>query len=395
MIAALFYSQSRTGRVAFILGLIAFFVLLKFSKRIELKFNLWIIVLVVFLALLVGIIGITPLISRMETLSNPLGEYYVRFVFIKDSLQVFKDFPFFGAGLGTFGDIAQKYKTLGDDFRYTFVHNEPIQLLVETGVFGFIFCFIFFSAIIRNIIITLIKRRNHFVFFTVLGGTLGLSVVIFSSLFDFIFHVPAVALLFLVILALLYRMVYINTQQSDLVPPAINIKLKFYLKIVILTVIFVALFSIGEVVISRYKAELIFDQVKEKKVSDRGVEGVIHYKKILDKFSEAIRLNPVNSKYFYAKANLFSQLAVDESLKSDLSALDDFGKPSDLLIKAKFYYGEAIRLSPTNADYHLKLGWVYKNIGDMKLAKEHFGKAVSLDPQNSRLREYVKLNIGE
>ena len=73
------------------------------------------------------------------------------------------------------------------------------------------------------------------------------------------------------------------------------------------------------------------------------------------------------------------------------------------LDKAMVKYQEAIRLEPTNAWYHLNLGWSYAQLSFMdsfnphiishssmdKLAQREFTLALTLDPKNPHITNYL------
>ena len=60
-------------------------------------------------------------------------------------------------------------------------------------------------------------------------------------------------------------------------------------------------------------------------------------------------------------------------------------------------YQKAINLEPSNAWYHLNLGWVYSEQGLNQLSHKEMSLAKILDPKNESIARYLsdweKLNI--
>lgn len=390
MIIALFCSLSRAAGMCFFLGLLLFFILIKI-KKIHKNSTKSFFILVAFITMLIVIIGVIPLTQRINTLMNPLVEYHDRFVMLLNSLHIAKDFPLVGTGLGTFAEIAPKYKTTSLAHDYIFVHNEVAQLFSETGIVGTILILIFIFFIFKEIYFIWLKRRNIFIVFIVMGGMIGLFLALVHSFFDFIFHTPSVLVLFFIIMGMIYRGVYINIDQIDNVSPRVlTIKVRSFLRVLFIFLTLSVVFYTGYLVITRYQAEAIFDKIKDQEIVEKGLPGVMRYMKLLRKIDNAIALNSIDSKYYYKKANVFVQLAFDDKMKDDLVNLDEFGTRAQLLDKAEQLYIKAITFNPTKADYHLKLGWVYKTQENVELAKVEFEKAYALDPTNKVLVAYLK-----
>ena len=106
---------------------------------------------------------------------------------------------------------------------------------------------------------------------------------------------------------------------------------------------------------------------------------------MLSDTDRAIALNTANSRYTSRVSDILSDIAT----RKDLQGTDYFGGAERVLLKAEDYGKKATDLNPTNADYHLKLGWLYSIMGDLNRMKSEFRKAWTLDPTNDKLKSYI------
>ncbi|NIV31552.1 MAG: hypothetical protein GWN58_19315, partial [Anaerolineae bacterium] len=55
----------------------------------------------------------------------------------QDSVEIFRDFPLFGTGAGTYAHVYPRYKTIpGDEVPVEHARNDLLELLVESGLVG-------------------------------------------------------------------------------------------------------------------------------------------------------------------------------------------------------------------------------------------------------------------
>jgi tetratricopeptide (TPR) repeat protein len=235
-----------------------------------------------------------------------------------------------------------------------------------------------------------LKRGNPFIIFTILGCAIGLLLALIHSLFDFIFHTPAVSLLFFIIMGIAFRGVYIDSSKEDVSCGFLRLGAAPTIKRITAILSVFIFIGTGLLVINRYRADSIFNKIKDQKVKAKGVDAIVEYRKICRRIDESISLNPLDSTYYYKKANIFAQLAVNDKIAVDLINIDEFGDKNSLLSNSEKLYTQAILLNPTKADYHLQLGWVYRIKGDKQYSDDEFNKAILLDPTNNGLRRYVE-----
>jgi O-antigen ligase len=390
MIIALFYTWSRAGRISFIISIVSFIVLLRIKRPLG-KVVVAVFILLFFLAVFIGLMGVAPLANRIQTLDALFKDYSFRVSATLDTLSIFKNFPLFGTGLGTYAEIAQKYKTTIGHYSYGFSHNEPVQLLTEVGIAGFLSMGLFLLMSFINIFVAWLKRRNDYAVFITIACIIGMFSAILHSFLDFVFHVPANFVLFALILALAFRAAHTSKHQDDPGIPRFSFFLpKPTVRLIFIGVFFVFFLLLESLVINRCRAQLIFDDLKEMKILGTSVNLILGYKRAIKRIDSAIILNSLNSSYLNKKGDFLADLASKEGIENELGALRELGTRKEILLKAEKSYSKSVDINPTKADYHLRLGWLYGELGEFIPAKQEFNKAILLDPKNKKIENYVK-----
>ena len=222
MSLALFLSLSRAGILVYIFGLI--FILLFSRANDVLKeksgiITIWIIMVILSILFFVDIKIVWESLSSLlkkETLVI-LGHGYSW----GDIVRIWKDFPVFGTGLGTFVNMSGMYKSTAYQSLFVYAHNDCLQLLSETGLLGGGLIFLFFMQYFRSLFKAWFKRRDTYAVCMVFGATASLSVMLAYSFLDFNLHIPANALLFFVIMGLACRIVSTQFIQKNEVCPGL------------------------------------------------------------------------------------------------------------------------------------------------------------------------------
>ena len=203
MAGTVFMSNSRAGMVSMICSLVFLSLMLTLSKNPKHRFP-FVFLIVISLLLFLAYIGIlSDSLNRILTLTEPdrLSQELRPKVW-KDSLNIYKDFPIFGSGLGTFENVFPKYKSFANQITFSHAENEYLQALTECGALGFLIILwgiiIFFKTIFRY------AKKD---LMTLCLFTSAVAIAI-HSLFDFNLHIPANAVIFSIIISLIFAWNY-------------------------------------------------------------------------------------------------------------------------------------------------------------------------------------------
>ena len=200
---ALLLSGSRGGLVS-LLAEIFFLVILTTKTnnygQIGLKIGLAVLLIatIIFGAVLIG--GESSLTRFAETAASQdfsTSRTHIWSV----TIDVIKNNLPFGAGLGTFGVAYTAYDSFNGFMRVEQAHNDYLQILADAGIVGLFiagfFIYKLFRTGLRNTTTSNTFRRG-----VAVGALAGCFAILVHSLFDFVLHITAVALLFITLVSL-------------------------------------------------------------------------------------------------------------------------------------------------------------------------------------------------
>ena len=158
-------------------------------------FNTIVLILVIDIAFIGFYFGGSQLIGRYSivtdfTTSLDSTSSYTRLTMIIFAIEKFKEFFFFGYGLGGFEQIFKIYFNIVNDVYSNHAHNDIVEFLGEFGVVGSIFllCLLinYFVLIIKSV-----KKKELTILHPILILIL-FSTLLINSLVDFSLHIPAI-----------------------------------------------------------------------------------------------------------------------------------------------------------------------------------------------------------
>lgn len=149
IVSGLILSMSQGAWVGLCIG--ELFLLAFGNKKIRKSIIILVLSTLVFLAILVihSVISGTNLLSFFYTRLDPYNIFKIERIYIwKASIKMFLDHPIVGIGVGTFPLVYPSYKLpQAYETSMSFAHNLPLNVLVETGIFGFLSFFTFIVSL--------------------------------------------------------------------------------------------------------------------------------------------------------------------------------------------------------------------------------------------------------
>ena len=196
MASTIFLSGSRGGMIAFALQ-VAFFWTLILLQRKNPRGALSLAILCVLMLAFLVFLGRGRVLGQLGNLAPG-----IRWNITKDCLRVFSHRPTLGWGLGTFPIVYPSYRSFYTNLFVNEAHNDYAQVLVETGLLGFILMLWFLISLYRHGLPT--SRRWEFKWdgAVSLAALLGCTGILVHSFVDFNMQVPANAALFYVLCGL-------------------------------------------------------------------------------------------------------------------------------------------------------------------------------------------------
>jgi O-antigen ligase len=159
------------------------------------------------LALIVAVFGGVVLFGGEEVLSRMVGTVNTddpttgRSHFWSVTVDIIKNHPVIGTGLGAFAVVYTGYDSRNGQYRLEQAHNDYLQVLSDGGILGAAIGLFFIIALFR-MGFERRQSRDDFRRGVATGALAGCFAVLIHSFFDFTLHTPANALLFLVLAGL-------------------------------------------------------------------------------------------------------------------------------------------------------------------------------------------------
>jgi len=218
-------SGSRSGVVSLTAAVVLMAVLNKRFRRHPMvddpaeseRFFLWKFgpIAVVTLAMIAGVlwIGATPVIERfgdaVDQVARSGSPDVSRATIWQETVEMVRDHPILGAGLGTYYTIYPRYARTEKLSGLDYAHNDYLQIVAEAGMVGGAiavwFIIVIFSAISRAV-----QFRDSLSAGLALAAGAGIFAVAVQSLSDTDLQIPSNALLFLVLTAVVSRVAAIH-----------------------------------------------------------------------------------------------------------------------------------------------------------------------------------------
>ncbi len=376
--ATLMICQSRGIWISISLtSIFAIYIIFKFNLIKTFKENQKWLILLIFIFIIITIIystdnplnkgAITVTERVMSTFDEKDPSINTRFLIWKNDLQMIRDRPFLGGGLGSFrlNYLNYQAKYLQDNPSYIKywahageAHNGYLQIGAEMGLIGLgIFLSIIF--IFYNLILKYLKkesRDNEKII--VFGLLMGITCFLIHSLFSFPLHVPALGSAFFIIVGL--TIVYLkdfrfskfgNSKKGNknvIKRQSSRLTILFTILILLVTI-----FVIDSLVIRPYLAEVYAYKGRENLAFAK-------YNNALSDFEYAAKLDPYNGRILLNLGATYYNLGFFEEAEKTLQ-------------QSKEYYNDR--------NIYRNLGLCYMKLERFQEAEEEFKHAIYLDPK--------------
>jgi O-antigen ligase len=202
LLTALVLSLSRGGWIGSLLGLSLMAFALLTSRYFKRK-GFILAAIGGSLALVMIVLVSTPVVERVLTAMEKEEEasFHSRLVAWGGVVEMIGDYPLLGTGPGTFPAIFTQYQPPGLSSHFTMAHNDYLHFTSEVGL-PLIAIFAWMVIALYRKGFKKLKNPSRLIRGTTLGAMSGITAILFHSISDFNLHIPANALLFTVLVAI-------------------------------------------------------------------------------------------------------------------------------------------------------------------------------------------------
>jgi len=203
MSSTIFLSGSRGGMIAFLVQAVLLGIFIARNRSRRGAFLAGAVLLVIAgLMLWVGGEGVLNRLTSIHSAAKTEIAGGIRFAIDRDALKMFAKKPFLGWGLGNFATAYPQFRSFYSDKFVNEAHNDYLQVLVETGILGFVAVIWFLTLTIRRGLRKIGEWTWDINGAVALAALVGCTGILVHSFFDFNLQVPANAALFYVLCAI-------------------------------------------------------------------------------------------------------------------------------------------------------------------------------------------------
>jgi O-antigen ligase len=202
MTAALIFSISRGGWVSTAVGMAFMVAALLINQYLEGKTMVLIVLVSLFFIAFIALSN-RPVINELLTIKQASKDVSLqsRIQVWHKTIDMIRDYPWLGTGPGTFSTMFTQYQPPGFTSRFFRAHNDYLQFISETGIpLIAIMVWMIIGLYLKGM--TKLANLSRLIRGTALGAISGITALLFFSIFDFNLHIPANAILFTTLAAI-------------------------------------------------------------------------------------------------------------------------------------------------------------------------------------------------
>jgi len=201
LLVALVLTLSRGGWIGAFTSL-AFMSIVLLTNRYFQRKKLLMCLIGGLLAVVLIILSSTAVVERIRTLEqkDQIPHLASRMSRWRGTIAMIKDYPIFGTGPGTYATIFTQYQPPGYASRSFYAHNDYLHFTSELGI-TFIALLVWMIIACYKKGFNKLKNPSRLVRGTTLGALSGITAILIHSIGDFNLHIPANAILFTILSA--------------------------------------------------------------------------------------------------------------------------------------------------------------------------------------------------
>lgn len=363
---SVFLSLSRGGIISLCLTTIALGTLL-FAR--DHRRGLWIIVVFTLLVLAVGWFGWEAIFERFAGIRDKAGNIAnLRMDLWKDTAAMIGKFPVFGSGFGSFETVYKGFATASTGgLVVDHAHNDYLELLAEGGFIGLALAAWFVGSVLLSTFRISPRRVEMYSVCLAFGSVAGMAALMMHGFFDFNLHIGANGLYFFFLAALAVTAAHTRLRKNlnrtylrEITNPPMRRTLAALAVALLVSTVF---FHAGDIV-----GDAMFSSVGGTSLDRSTSREELNL--IERRASQAGRLDPLEARYPYARANAAVLLGEGE--------------------RALAEYRKSLRLEPLSGEYLQRVGLVYASKEDHEKAEALLRAGISADARNPLLyRQYA------
>jgi len=275
-----------------------------------------------------------------------------RYLWWTSTLNIIRDNPVLGTGLGSFQYVFLKYKQPG--LGSIFAHNYYLQLGTETGIIGLLLFLIITVWCLSNI------KNQYF--------KIAILACLIHNVFDYSLFILANGLIFWAIMAV---GIMENRDTSHFFSQEVSVIMgkKWVKSIYVILIMVVLVYSVNV-----YKNNLAVRCFFQGENAFLENDLVLAEKKFTKSINVQNNFYLAHNKLAYVFVKKYSQ---EHQLDFLNRAIDNFKK--------------GIKYNPYNGNYYIEISNLYAFLGDKKLSGKYLSKAILYNPSKSK--HYLKARI--
>ncbi len=404
-------------------AILAIYIIFKFNLLKVFKENKrWLVLLLVTFLIITVIYStdnplnksaITVTERAISTFDEQGSSLYARLLMWRTTLEMIKDKPIFGTGIGTFRmnylEYQAQYLKKNPNYLQYYLkageaHNEYLQMWAELGIIGLGLFLSIFYFIFHTVFNFYRRNKNGEDRLIILSLVTGITCFMIHSLFTFALHVPVLGAIFFTIVGLTIAYAedcnISKNNISNIMIMKINLLINPKIKIIFFIVLFILMILLIDVlVIKPYIAEIYYS--KGIMNNEKG-----NYIDAASNFEYAAQLDPYNGRILHASGTSYFNLMIYDKGENilqrtkkyivDVNTYDNLGLLYTRLkkySKAEEEFIQAIYLNPKLTKSHYNLGYLYFIQERYNDTIEQWNKILEIEP-NFPNKYIVMNNLG-